>query len=473
MRRAKRRTETQAQGSPIAQSTLVAGVAIFVVIPLLLFAIGALISLPGPRVRLLAFRSFLVLTLCLLPATMWYLFIVTRKASLLNDFVTNLNRLGLLTAQEFEGRDESARRRRIYAYLQKFEATYGPLSSTVKANILSGTFNPNTPEESSTKLSNKPFDVISTTTTVPVVLATVLMGLGWLVTLPPSHESSDPLEIVGQPLTYAFLGAYFFSLQMLFRRYVRKDLRGSAYVMVAMRIMLAVIGTKAAVTGLEVINPGMSPTSLLVVGFTIGVFPKVTWQIIQTAVRQVTGFAIPSLRTESPVTDLDGLTVWHEARFEEEDIENVANMASADIVELLLNTRMPPNRIIDWVDEAVLYTYLGQGDFGRPGKRARDDDRRIRLRGLGIRTATSFIELPLTDPTSVEALRPADLAEVSSLAVLQEAVKTDANLLLVRRWRGLQEPTVLVPDGAESVHLLHGRDAGPSASAATPPSRAS
>jgi hypothetical protein len=53
--------------------------------------------------------------------------------------------------------------------------------------------------------------------------------------------------------------------------------------------------------------------------------------------------------------------VWHEARFEEEDIENVANMASTDIVELLLNARMPPNRIIDWVDEAILYTYLGQG----------------------------------------------------------------------------------------------------------------
>jgi hypothetical protein len=37
------------------------------------------------------------------------------------------------------------------------------------------------------------------------------------------------LDIVEQPpLTYAFLGAYFFSLQMLFRRYVHRDLRGSA-----------------------------------------------------------------------------------------------------------------------------------------------------------------------------------------------------------------------------------------------------
>jgi hypothetical protein len=43
-----------------------------------------------------------------------------------------------------------------------------------------------------------------------------------------------------------------------------------------------------------------------------------------------------------PLSDLDGLTVWHEARLEEEDIENIPNMANADLVELLLNTRLSP-----------------------------------------------------------------------------------------------------------------------------------
>ena len=81
---------------------------------------------------------------------------------------------------------------------------------------------------------------------------------------------------------------------------------------------------------------------VLVVGFTIGVFPKVAWQIVQTAFRQVTGLVVQGLRTESPLSALDGLTVWHEARLEEEDIENVPNMATTDIVELFLNTRVPP-----------------------------------------------------------------------------------------------------------------------------------
>jgi hypothetical protein len=54
------------------------------------------------------------------------------------------------------------------------------------------------------------------------------------------------------------------------------------------------------------------------------------------------------MMSQLPVSDLDGLTVWHEARLEEEeDIENIPNMANADLVELLLNTRLPSERIID------------------------------------------------------------------------------------------------------------------------------
>ena len=104
--------------------TTTAAVVIFVVTPLLLVGIGA--PMVMPEYRVLAFRSFLVLTLCLLPATMWYLFIITRKASLLHDFVTSLNRLGLLQRQEYEAHDEPARQRRVFAYLQKLALLTDP-----------------------------------------------------------------------------------------------------------------------------------------------------------------------------------------------------------------------------------------------------------------------------------------------------------------------------------------------------------
>jgi hypothetical protein len=178
---------------------------------------------------------------------------------------------------------------------------------------------------------------------------------------------------------------------MLFRRYVRKDLRGSAYVAVAMRIILAVIGTGVAEEAVQLL---------------VGVFPKVAWQIVQTAFRQVTGLVVKGLRTDSPLSALDGLTVWHEARLEEEDVENVPNMATTDIVELFLNTRVPPNRIIDWVDQAILYTHLSPaGDEKDRGIKQLEEQRRRELRSLGIRTATSLVELPVRDPAGAAGRR--------------------------------------------------------------------
>jgi hypothetical protein len=435
------------------RSNTAAAVVIFVVTPLILVGIGALMVVPSYRV--LTFRSFLVLTLCLLPATMWYLFIITRRASLLNDFVTSLNRLGLLQPMEYEG-DGPARQRRVYAYLQKFEASYGPLSRTVRRNILDGKFDPDAPEERSMRATGRASDVISATTTIPIILATVLTALGWLVTLPP-YGGSEPLDIVEQPLTYAFLGAYFFSLQMLFRRYVRRDLRGSAYVAVAMRIILAVIGTGVAVVAVRLLNPGVSERSLLVVGFTIGVFPKVAWQIVQTAFRQITGLVVKGLRTESPLSALDGLTVWHEARLEEEDIENVPNMATTDIVELFLNTRVPPNRIIDWVDQAILYTHLSPGgDEKDRGIKQLEEARRRELRSLGVRTATALVELPVRDPGTRRVLESRKL-DPDSLALVQEAIKSNDNFALVRRWRCLTASSVNASNGSKPTALGNGQ----------------
>src|SRR5829696_1666202 len=435
------------------RSNTAAAVVIFVVTPLILVSIGA--PMVVPEYRVLTFRSFLVLTLCLLPATMWYLFIITRRASLLNDFVTSLNRLGLLQPMEYEGGDGPERQRRVYAYLQKFEASYGPLSRTVRRNILDGRFDPDAPEERTTRASGRPADVIAASTTIPIILATVLTALGWLVTLPP-YGGNEPLQIVEQPLTYAFLGAYFFSLQMLFRRYVRRDLRGSAYVAVAMRIILAVIGTGVAVVAVRLLNPGVSDRSLLVVGFTIGVSPKVAWQIVQTAFRQITGLVVKGLRTDSPLSALDGLTVWHEARLEEEDIENVPNMATTDIVELFLNTRVPPNRLIDWVDQVILFTHLSPGGDEKDREiKQLEEARRRELRSLGVRTATSLVELPVRDPGISRVLQSRKL-DPDALGLVQEAIKSNDNFALVRRWRCLTASSVNAANGSKPAALGNG-----------------
>jgi hypothetical protein len=67
----------------------------------------------------------------------------------------------------------------------------------------------------------------------------------------------------------------------------------------------------------------------------VGVLPLVVRQVIRSLAAKLFKIALPTLKPTLGLSHLDGLTVWHESRLEEEDIENVANMATADIVDLI------------------------------------------------------------------------------------------------------------------------------------------
>lgn len=473
------------------------GVIIFGLIPVIaLFVIGVFVIRPIYQAALL--RTIFLVIVCSLPALMYYLFIATKKYSLLNEFVINLDRLGLrdtarvpreLVCPGLDKETEAERKNRIYTYIQKFESVYGAIPTDLGGLVVEPTDTSRSTIDlrmSKVDVSGLP-SIFTVDTTVPVILATVLIALGWLITLPPwqgqlvlkgqstqisTEIQSNQADTVGQdpqppattlqndqnvssteqwlavftpipsPVRFAFMGAYFFALQLLFRRYVRRDLRPSAYVAVSLRVILSVIGIWVVVEAVGampstwVMNGKESiEKSLCVMGFVIGVFPRVAWQVVQTTVKRIGSIVVPSLQTQLPLSDLDGLTVWHEARFEEEDIENIPNMATADLVDLLINTRFAPDRIIDWVDQSILYTHLG------PEKKKKDvESRRAILRAHGIRTATSLVEVYNTsefhkDQEAFEKLLPGNGR--NPIRSLTDAVGTNPNLKLLQTWRGL------------------------------------
>jgi hypothetical protein len=332
---------------------------------------------------------------------------------------------------------------RVSGYLQKFEANYVPIDTEFRNCVVNGDLRPTEREESAG--AGMPL----ASTAVPVLLTLALLAIGWLLTLPPAdiEESGtlprwlDALVPHPTPVTMAFLGAYFFTLQMIFRRYVRSDLRGSAYVSVSMRVILAVVGTWAVTEIVDASDANLDQSQLLTVGFVIGVFPKVAWQIIQSLFAKVFQLALPSLEAKLPLSELDGLTVWHEARLEEEDIENVPNMATADLVDLLVRTRFAPGRLIDWVDQAILLTELGpvQGRSGKKDKKTSRD----KLATHGIRNASTLLE------AAQDAEERGKLDEFRSILTdgddgpsvipaLLVATRTHGNTRLVMRWRGLE-----------------------------------
>lgn len=451
------------------------GLIVFAVLPLIVLLVVGIVLLPEPY-RVVAMRGVFLAVVVLLPATMYYLFIVTRKDSLLNEYIAILDRLGLTRPSklklhcEADSRESYATllgpRLRIETYLQRFEAAYGPIGADLRdefiATLLRG-FDPNQPTNDTMRLSRRTAvgftEVFNLATAVPVIVATMLIALGWLVVLPPVptisiSNASDEwrtslIPIVG-PVGFAFLGAYFFALQALFRRYVRRDLRASAYVSISIRIVLAFIGTWVVgecVTVLSTFSALPIPmpiNTLSVLGFALGVFPQVAWQFVRKVMTKITlaEVALPSLSSELPLSDLDGLTVWHESRLEEEDIENVANMSTVDLSDLMLNTRIARSRIVDWVDQAILYVQIGPDTDDSKQPSTRD-----LLRAQGIRTATSLLvayDQSLEredDDDEFEKLLGSDSAcKRRRLRTLVDAIVTSSNLESVLNWKEIQRP---------------------------------
>ena len=216
----------------------------------------------------------------------------------------------------------------------------------------------------------------------------------------------------------------------------------------------------------------------LVVAFAIGAFPDIAWQFLAGAFKKLpgVGWALPSLKTGIPLNVIDGLTVWHEARLEEEDIENVPNLATADVVDLFLNTKFPPHRIIDWIDQAILLTYLGDDAQGAD---AIDKTPYRELRKFGLRTATTFVqawEVSKVTSNDNNLFKGFDSSfneeQKRKFASVAGSIRTHPNFAVVQTWRGLESDTAFVDIRAPNIGPGENADAAHMAKDAGEPSAA-
>jgi hypothetical protein len=182
-----------------------------------------------------------------------------------------------------------------------------------------------------------------------------------------------------------------------------------------------------------------------VVAFVVGLFPLVGLQALNRLVAVVLRGAVPTLRTNYPLSDLEGLNLWYEARLMEEGIEDMQNLVSANMVEVLLHTRVPVARLVDWHDQALLYLHLRprRDDAERPRTHPRDA-----LASVGVRSATTFLTaFPITpgqdgmwaDPRvelTVGALveRSPDLSP-AGLMTIARILADEPGLRPVRNWK--------------------------------------
>jgi len=446
------------------------GIITFGGVPLALTLLICLVIFGGP-IAYIFIRCVFIFFAIMIPASLFFLFIATRRESLFNAYTANLDRAGLLRPRRLLSppndesmgsvlESDSSRKRRIKSYLDRFGAIYGSLQSDFIAKFLRATGSDEAskglPEEVLLSYASDPGAGFELKTILPIIGATVLITLGWVTTLPVGIDFPASLKPFGEPygfqwfntlvvpvfspVNFAFLGAYFFSLQMLVRRFVRRDLGPNAYNAVSLRIILATLGVWVVA---QALGDTVKGKEFLVVAFAIGAFPDIVWQFVAGAFKKLpgVGWALPSLKTGIPLSVIDGLTVWHEARLEEEDIENVPNLATADVVDLFLNTKFPPHRIIDWIDQAILLTYLGDD---AQGAGAMDNTPYRELRKFGLRTATTFVQAweiakGVSNENSLfkgfdSQFNEEQKREFGSVA---GSIRTHPNFAIVQTWRGI------------------------------------
>jgi len=345
-----------------------------------------------------AFRSltlFAVWLLSFLPGWLYVRFLGLRAGALWNEYVLNLYRLGSDDAKYLpslprdsrhaegaDGDDSDSRGDNIYR--QKFDAYYGRKVS---------------------EKSRKGEDfTVNVETLFPVFVCTSTLAVAWSAVL------WEPASVINPSgpwamLEFGFFGAYAFAISMLVRRFYQSDLRPSAYATVVLRIILVLLIVITlhqlfAVTATE--NLAAQQTEM-VVAFVVGFFPLIGLQALQRAAGKALHVAVPQLSPEYPLNQLDGLNIWYEARLVEEGVEDMQNLTTMNLVDVILHTRAPVGRLIDWVDQAFLLIHLDRATR-KELLSARDatggealDPRsgavtRVALRRVGVRSATDLIK---------------------------------------------------------------------------------
>src|SRR6266487_3968540 len=340
-----------------------------------------------------ALKLFALWCLAFLPGWLYVRFLDLRAKALWSEYVLNLHRLGWdlpwhlpappVASGFYRGWENGPHGRPAdNIYRQKFEAYYGRQITS------SG------PDENYSVRSESLF---------PVFLATAVLAVGWAAVLWDTRFVTHPSG-AWDVLKYGFLGSYAFVTSMLIRRFFQSDLRPSAYATAVYRIMLVLL----IVTVLHQVLGGAAAVAShaeLAIAFVVGFFPLVGLQALQRVTSRALRQFVPPVASEYPLDQLDGFNLWYEARLTEEGVEDMQNLTTINLVDVILHTRVPAGRLVDWIDQAFLLIHLERTDRGELNQLRQADQpaaagraplsgaqARLNLRRVGIRTATDLLK---------------------------------------------------------------------------------
>ncbi|MBV9174540.1 MAG: hypothetical protein JOZ81_31145 [Chloroflexi bacterium] len=224
-------------------------------------------------------------------------------------------------------------------------------------------------------------------------------------------------------VTLGFLGAYFFSIGVLIRRFFATDLYPAAFLQMIYRLLVVVVISLflSIVVPLLLSLPGVNtlpdnvaglPTRPMAGGSLSGqvaiagtlafffavFFGQFTpWLSRVPALLRVRGLdrGKPDKNLHAPVSKLEGVDLWVESRLAEESVETVQAMAGVPIDKLVRRTYFSTAQIVCWVDQAILYMHAGNsGEWMTAFRKAGIHKGTDLLRAIGYGDALTQIDLP-------------------------------------------------------------------------------
>lgn len=238
-------------------------------------------------------------------------------------------------------------------------------------------------------------------------------------------------------LSMAFLGAYLWGLQHVFRRYALNDLVPSVYYGLSTRMVLAAVtavvvyNAYAALAGDASSQGGITASIWPSLAFVLGMVPQRGLRWLMQRIPMLSSPGEGTVR-RAPLEMIEGVEGHDVLRLEELGLDSCYDLATADFVPLLLKTPYSARQLIDFILQAKACVYFGE---------AMKD-----LRRHGART---IIDLePLTDE-DIEALATETSVTKYALRRARDSVKTDpaidrlreAGWLLGKFWERDEEPS--------------------------------
>lgn len=182
-----------------------------------------------------------------------------------------------------------------------------------------------------------------------------------------------------------FLGAYVYSLHLIYRRYTTRDLMPHVYLSCAVGMIagmiinyfaFAVMTTVVTSAPSQAEFTGVGAGGAAILAFSFGYFPNL-------AIRWFRRFSRTSVQDRQrrsdalPLSLIDGISDLHESRLLDEGIDNVQNLASVDIDDMIEKTPYSAKQIVEWVDQSILYLYIDPSEIDS-------------LRRAGVRSVSDF-----------------------------------------------------------------------------------